>query len=202
MLSKSRSLGLAMGLSMCAAVAMAMSVATAEAMPIKAAAACNQKEDHDLTLRGCSALIGHPDTDRQDLAAAYTLRARAYEEVGQLGLAFRDTGDALRANPELHQARAHQILLAATFNMRCNPWAAQEKARQAIEACSIIIANEPGFYRSIAIGRARVDRGLLLKAAGRANEAMEDFKAVADSLSGAAAGDVARAKEEINANRN
>lgn len=201
MLLRARSLGFVLGLSMCIAGAMTVLAPVAEAMPVPAATACNQREDIELTIRGCSALIGHPEIELQNLVAAYTLRARAFEQTGELRLSFRDVGEALRLQPNLAPARATQIILAGTLNSRCTPWPNQGKSHEAIEACSIIIEEGSVFYRSAAIGRARVDRGLLLKAAGRLQEAMDDFRAVTRPSSGAIAGDVARADEEIRANQ-
>ena len=66
-------------LSVLIGVAIGVTTDKAAAQTVSAVAACNQREDSDLALRGCTALIEHDGLDRSNLAIAYFKRSGASE---------------------------------------------------------------------------------------------------------------------------
>lgn len=175
--------------------------ATPRQSAFDAASDCNQGEDAQRAIRGCAALIDTAATDKENRAIAHSLRARAYDKLGNTRLAFRDHKAATELSPSLIASRASLVLLADSVRKGCTPWPSAGAAEKSIESCSTIVEEGAGFFSRSVIGRARVDRGLLLKAAGRRTEATADFAAVAAPGSGADAGDVRRANEELAAVR-
>ena len=112
-----------------------------------------------------------------------------------LRLAFRDSPEAGRLAPDL--APASHLLIQNELNTRCSPWPSAPTIADAIEACSIILEEVPSSYTPVGVGRARIQRGLLLKQAGRTAEAAADFRLVAALASGATPDDMQRAEEEL-----
>lgn len=77
-----------------------------------AVADCNQREDHDKTIRGCAQLIEAKTLSPNDLAVAYFFRGRAFEAKKDWENAIKDYVEAVRLNhPELVSSVSARILL-------------------------------------------------------------------------------------------
>lgn len=60
---------------------------------------CNQDRDPDRRISGCTAVIRSGDYSGKDLAAAYTNRGNAYDDLGEYNRAIDDYTEALRIEP-------------------------------------------------------------------------------------------------------
>ena len=75
---------------------------------------CNQKTDHDLRIKACTALINAND----QRAAAYNLRAYAYQAKSDYAQAIKDTTSSLAADPKDANVYGHRGLLYNHPNVR------------------------------------------------------------------------------------
>jgi tetratricopeptide (TPR) repeat protein len=76
-------------------------IGLASADPI---ADCNQQEDPDRRIRGCTQFIQHPASEKSSLAAAYVNRGNAYHSKGEYDQAIADYGKAIQLNPKYAEA--------------------------------------------------------------------------------------------------
>ncbi len=60
---------------------------------------CNQNKDLDRQIRGCTSFINRAAGNKEGMASAYTNRANAYSDKGDLNRALRDYNEAIRIDP-------------------------------------------------------------------------------------------------------
>ena len=60
---------------------------------------CVQTRDLDRQIRGCTSFINRVGGDKEGMASAYTNRANAYSDKGDLKRALRDYNEAIRIDP-------------------------------------------------------------------------------------------------------
>jgi len=65
---------------------------------------CNQQDDADRRIRGCTQFIQHPASEKSSLAAAYVNRGNAYHSKGEYDQAIADYGKAIQLNPKYAEA--------------------------------------------------------------------------------------------------
>ncbi|MEM0987771.1 MAG: tetratricopeptide repeat protein [Pseudomonadota bacterium] len=65
---------------------------------------CNQGDDPDLRLAGCTAIIQSGQWSEDDLAIAFNNRGTAYADLGQHSRAIEDYDEALRLDPNYTEA--------------------------------------------------------------------------------------------------
>jgi len=137
-----------------------------------AVADCNQRENRDLRIRGCTALIQSGKLSPENVALAYHLRGTAYRDKGDLERAFTDYDEALRRDPNLAAALAGKILAREEAMIACKQTA--DRARQ-LTGCSAVLrffGNDAPIPRATAY----LERGLLYRDRGMRQEAIADLK--------------------------
>ena len=148
-------------------IAAGSSPARADAM-----ADCNQRENRDLRIRGCTALIQSGKLSPENVALAHNLRGAAYQDKGDLERAFTDYDEALRRDPTLEAALAGKILVREEAMIACEQ--TTDRARQ-LTGCSATLRF---FGKDAPIPRATayLARGLLYRDRGMRQEAIADLK--------------------------
>jgi tetratricopeptide (TPR) repeat protein len=119
-------------------VGIAATVASAFALVPRASANavddCNQMQNLELRIRGCTQIIDSVDASPDNVAVAYHQRGAAYQDKGDLERAFMDYTEALRRNGNFTPAIAGRVLVLDEWNMACQQSRDPERQRRACAA--------------------------------------------------------------------
>src|SRR5436190_15911175 len=82
-------------------VVVLLSTGSVRADPV---ADCNQQEDPDRRIKGCTQFIEQRASEKRSLPAAYVNRGNAYHSRGEYDQAIADYGKAIEINPKYAEA--------------------------------------------------------------------------------------------------
>jgi tetratricopeptide (TPR) repeat protein len=92
---------------------------------------CNQKQNVELQIRGCTQIIDSANASSDDVTVAYHLRGAAYQDKGDLERAFTNYTEALRRNRNFMPSIAGQALVLDEWNAACQQSQDPERQRRA-----------------------------------------------------------------------
>ena len=126
---------------------------------------CQQHEDRDCQLDGCTRYIEENQTNRRELAVAYFFRAAAYMHKGDKDLAIADLTKVIEHSPK--NAAAHHMRGLVHLNRR--------EYDRVIPDFTKAIELEPNADDRVLAGRHML-RGIAYEKTGNADLAIADFR--------------------------
>ena len=121
---------------------------------------CNQRDDPDLKIGGCTAMIRSGEYSGRDLAAAYNNRGNSYGRLGESAQAIKDYDQALRLDPGY----------ALVYRNRGRTYHRLGEYRRAIKNYDQALRIDPGF------ADAFQNRGVTYESLGDFERAAQDWE--------------------------